>query len=369
VISSVGLDNFLAFRELRLETRALTLLSGANSAGKSSVLHALALLRQSHLAGMLATGLLLNGSLVTLGTGRDVLHSEFADLEGDGTPYLGISLVDGGETSRWSAAYVNDADTLELAKGPSEAPKGGLFEAGFQYLKADRIVPAVTFPKSHEEVSVRRSLGPRGEHSANFLRVHGEAPVANERTAHPEALGRSLAEQTNAWLRDLSTGTSLDVEDVAGTDLVRLVFRRAGSDVRTETQRATNVGFGLTYALPIIIGCLSAGRETLILIENPEAHLHPRGQAIVGRLCALAAAGGAQVVVETHSDHVLNAVRLAVKRQELRADDVLLHFLGRAPGVLQPTLDTLEVTSEGMIGEWPKGFFDEIDRALGELLT
>jgi predicted ATPase len=369
VISAIGLDNVLAFRALRLDARALTLLCGTNSAGKSSVLHSLALLRQSQLAGMLSSGLLLNGSLVTLGTGRDILHSEFADLNGDGSVVLRVSLEDdAGGINAWTAAYVSDADTLELLGAAPQGRSGGLFEPGFQYLKADRIVPAVTFPKSHEEVTVRRSLGPKGEHSANFLRVHGEAPVTNQRTEHPDAAGRSLSEQTNAWLRELSRETLLDVEDVGGTDLVRLVFRRAGSDVNTEPQRATNVGFGLTYALPIIVGCLSAGSGSLILVENPEAHLHPRGQAIVGRLCALAAAGGAQVVVETHSDHVLNATRLTVKRGELAAEEVLLHFLSRSPGVLQPTLDTLEVTPEGMIGAWPKGFFDEMDRALGELL-
>ncbi len=368
MISAIGLDNVLAFRTLRLDARSLTLLSGTNSAGKSSVLHSLALLRQSALASMLPDVLLLNGSLVTLGIGRDVLHSEFADLQGDGSVTLRISVEAEGENKAWTAAYAHDADTLELLDAPPQGRSGGLFEPGFQYLKADRIVPAVTFPKSHEEVTVRRSLGPKGEHSANFLRVHGEAPIANHRTEHPHARGRSLSEQTNAWLRELSPETLLDVEDVGGTDLVRLVFRRAGTDVDTEPQRATNVGFGLTYALPIIVGCLSASPGSLILVENPEAHLHPHGQAVVGRLCALAAAGGAQVVVETHSDHVLNATRLAVKRTELAADDVLLHFLSRSPRVLQPTLETLEVTAEGMIGAWPKGFFDEMDRALGELL-
>jgi predicted ATPase len=368
VISAIGLDNVLAFRALRLDARALTILSGTNSAGKSSVLHSLAMLRQSEIAGMLPEGLLLNGSLVKLGTGRDILHSEFADLNSDGSVVLRVSLEAEDGISAWTAAYVHDADTLELVGAPWPSQAGGLFRPGFQYLKADRIVPAVTFPKSHEEVTVRRSLGASGEHSANFLRVHGETPIPNPRIGHPAASGLNLSEQTNAWLGEFSPETSLTVEDVGGTDYVRLVFRRAGSDVDTEPQRATNVGFGLTYALPIIVGCLSAKPETLIMVENPEAHLHPHGQAIVGRLCALAAAGGAQVVVETHSDHVLNATRLAVKRDELPPEAVLLHFLSRSPGVLQPTVDTLEVTAEGMIGSWPKGFFDEMDQALGELL-
>jgi predicted ATPase len=104
------------------------------------------------------------------------------------------------------------------------------------------------------------------------------------------------------------------------------------------------------------------------LVENPEAHLHPRGQAILGRLCALCAAGGAQVLVETHSDHVLNAIRVAVKRDELASDSVILQFFTRKDGVLQPNLDTLWVEEDGMIPSWPPGFFDEWDQALDELL-
>ena len=74
------------------------------------------------------------------------------------------------------------------------------------------------------------------------------------------------------------------------------------------------------------------------------------------------------MVLETHSDHVLNAIRLAVKRGDASADAVLIHFFSRAAGVLQPELHTLEVSGDGMLPSWPPGFFDEIDQALGELL-
>jgi predicted ATPase len=369
VITRLGLDNVLAFRERDFGTRALTLLAGTNSSGKTSVLHSLALLRQSELVGMLPHALLLNGALVNLGTGRDLLHSEFRDLTGDDSVGLRLRIDVDGTEHVWTAEYVRDADTLRLISAPERPPECGLFSSGFQYLTADRIVPDVTFPKSHEAVTVQRSLGAHGEHAPNFLRVHGSEAVAMPSVEHPAAIGRSLADQLDAWLGDLAPGTHLSVEDIEGTDLVRLVFTRSGTDVKTEPQRATNVGFGLTYALPIVLGCLAATPGSLLLLENPEGHLHPRGQALLGRLCALAAAGGAQVVVETHSDHVLNAVRLAVKRGELDSGSVLLHYLSRNEGALEPILETLEVDGDGMVASWPSGFFDEIDRALDELLS
>jgi predicted ATPase len=369
VIDLLTVHNVLAFRFIAVPLKALTLLSGTNSAGKSSLLHALAMLRQSYDAQTLAGAWMLNGRLVEIGTGRDILHADPTEIESLDLVALDIVLTEEGAHSRWVAAYDAEADVLKIIEATSSASVGGLFDPGFQYLKADRIVPQVTYPKSHEAVTVLRTLGPSGEHAPNYLRVYGGEPVAGSSTRHPDAVTNSLLDQTNAWLAELSPGTGMAVEDVPGTDYVRLTFTRLGPDVRTQPHRSTNVGFGLTYALPVIVACLSAQPGSLLLIENPEAHLHPTGQAMIGHLCAMASADGAQVIVETHSDHVLNAVRLAVKRGNLKADDVLLHFFSPRAGQLQPDLETLRVASDGMLPAWPPGFFDQWDRALGELLS
>lgn len=368
MIETIHLTNVLAFAELSLPIRPLTLLSGANSAGKSSILHALALLRQSNDARMLPASLLLNGDFVELGIGRDLLHAESIEIKGTDEVSLVIDIESSGNRARWQAAYEQGSDVLELRGRPTPNTVDGLFAAGFQYLKADRIVPQVTYPKSHEAVAVERRLGPKGEHAPNYLRVHGEELASCVPAIHPEGSSKRLLDQTNAWLANLSPGTSMDVVDVEGTDYVRLRFERLGAQVKTNPHRATNVGFGLTYALPVVVGCLTASQGSLLLVENPEAHLHPRGQALLGRLCALAAAGGAQVIVESHSDHVLNAIRLCVKRDELAAENAIMHFFDRERGVLQPRISTVEVSPDGMIDSWPKGFFDQWDDAIEELL-
>ena len=368
MIDRIKLTNYLAFRELSLATRNLTLLTGANSGGKSSILHSLAMLRQSAEAQTLPGALLLNGRLIELGLGGDVLHADPVAIEGHEEVLLGIGVELDQDLLHWTAAYDQSADVLTVKAEPAELPNTSLFKPGFQYLKADRIVPQVTYPKSHEQVTVKRSLGPRGEHVANFLRVHGDEVVKCEAAVHPDGASPRLLDQTNAWLNSLSPGTSLDVADVEGTDFVRLRFRRAGPEVKTDPQRATNVGFGLTYALPVVVACLMAAEGDLLLMENPEAHLHPRGQALLGRLCALAASCGAQVSVESHSDHDRNAIRLAIKHGELQSDRTIMHFFDRESGVLQPGLSTVEVNREGMIEEWPKGFFDQWDQAIEQLL-
>ncbi len=98
-----------------------------------------------------------------------------------------------------------------------------------------------------------------------------------------------------------------------------------------------------------------------MLIENPEVHLHPAGQALMGRFLAEVAQTGVQVIVETHSDHLLNGIRRAVKANLIESQEVMIHFFrartSDAPQVLSPTVD-----SSGNIDAWPQGFFDQFDK-------
>ena len=102
------------------------------------------------------------------------------------------------------------------------------------------------------------------------------------------------------------------------------------------------------------------------MIDSPEAHLHPSAQSQMGRLLARFAAAGVQILVETHSDHLLNGARLAVKERVLPHTALQIHFFTGATkeghGVVSPTLD-----SNGRIDEWPDGFFDQSEKDLSRL--
>src|SRR5262249_11560138 len=115
---------------------------------------------------------------------------------------------------------------------------------------------------------------------------------------------------------------------------------------------------------------LSARPGALLLIENPEAHLHPRGQRRMGELLAAAASAGVQIVAETHSDHALNGVRLSVQDGKLAPDNVAIHFFSRTETNGKTRLVTASPTIDpnGRISDWPEGFFDEWDSALAQLL-
>ncbi len=277
-------------------------------------------------------GLLLNGDLVELGVGRDVLHEEYEAGKPGADPQITLSLDCDGQIYSWSAIYERESDLLRLIRDagrPSEAPSI-LVDNSFQYLHADRISPAVTYPRSHE-IAIRRGfLGVHGEHTVNYLRHFQDEPVKNGQLNHPTAKSRRLLDEAEAWMQDICPGVNLQADPIENTDLVRLSYRFGTAGLSSSNRyRPTNVGFGLTYVLPVVIACLTARRGGLILLENPEAHLHPRGQTTMARLTCAAAAAGAQVIVETHSDHILNGVRLAVKDGLIPANDVLLHFFQR----------------------------------------
>jgi predicted ATPase len=375
MLDSIIFHNFKTFSDQSIPLRSLTLLTGVNGTGKSSVLQALAMLRQSFDAGFLIGGAwLLNGELIELGTGRDVAFEDSADDL--------ISITVGGFDRSNAANKIieisvvdrksNDDVLWETTPGrrePGRWSQLAAFDVGFQYLRADRITPAVTFPKSQHAIQTRRFLGSRGEFSPHYLLEYGEDDIpCRTLIRNEEEFSGRLLSQVNAWLQELSPGVRVDVENVPMTDLVRLEFAfRTRGPAYGGPFRPTNVGFGLTHALPVLVGCLGARPGNLLLIENPEAQLHPQGQIAIGGLLAKLSAAGVQVIVETHSDHILNGIRLAVRNGDLSADQAAFHFFSRNDSA-KVTLQSPKIDENGLLSEWPSGFFTQWDDALVELL-
>jgi len=165
---------------------------------------------------------------------------------------------------------------------------------------------------------------------------------------------------------EISPGTRIKITPNSGMDLISLQFSYGLSN----DYRSTNIGFGVTYTLPILVAILSAKPKTLILLENPEAHLHPKGQSKIGELLALAASCGVQIIVETHSDHVLNGIRLAVHDKRIEAKVVQLHYFQKKEedGIAVSEVISPNIDQDGRIDEWPDGFFDEWRNILAKLI-
>lgn len=363
MLEAVSIRNLKACKSLDIRLSQLNVLAGLNSSGKSSVLQSLALLRQSY-SRPLPSGLTLNGDWASLGTGKDALHE---DAESD---ELSIGITEDSRAYEWVCRCPANAYVLPFIKQPTQVPE--FINRPFQYLAADRITPATMYPYAPQHIRDAGELGLGGEYTADFLARNRGLDVREQRRIRGSraAPTPTLFDQAAAWLQHLSPGVTLDAQELPGTDNVRLAYQYTGRkrNVKSAEFRPTNVGFGLTYVLPIIVSCLVARPGATLLLENPEAHLHPQGQVALGTLLAQAAGDGVQIVVETHSDHVLNGLRLAVKRGTLAATSVAIHYFSRIVETGAVKVQSPVVQSNGRLSFWPEGFFDQWDKSLDELL-
>ncbi len=369
MLEQLELRHFKCFEVLDLPLGALTLLSGSNASGKSSALQALVLLHQTIREHEWSTRLMLNGGSVQLGTVYDVVDQVH------GRRQLEIGLIEGDSTIRW--AFHGDRE--EMSMGTERVRLGGVeienppalrhllppnhydLASNFAtrlrdltYITAERVGPRELY--ALEDRQAARVVGPRGEHTLSVLyRVRAESIRDSLVLADVAPTG---LKQVEARMAQFFPGCRLDVQLVKQANAVTLGIRTSDE---TEFHRPVHEGFGLTQVLPIVVAAVSAGEQDLLLIENPEVHLHPAGQALMGTFLAEVAASGTQVIVETHSDHVLNGIRRAVKAGTLAPEQALLHFFrprgGELDQVVSPTLD-----SAGNIDAWPEGFFDQFDK-------
>lgn len=380
MIQTLRLGNFKCFEDETIPLKRLTLLSGVNGAGKSSVIQALLVLRQICLRGSFSgPDVSLSGDLIDLGRAADILFSaadeDFIsiELEAEQFPLLKAGFFIDSEVGEATWANLDEVgDIVELMgegglslfnAGPFGTPDVG----GFNYLNAERYGPRKALPVDDRHGRLF-DLGKHGEYVFDALLHHQDSitlPPEDPRSL-PEAAGSRLRDQIERWLHEISPGVQLTIADVPRADIAvgSFSFGREGA-LRSPEYRATNVGFGLSYILPVLAALLAAPEDGLVLIENPEAHLHPRGQTKMGELCARAAAAGVQVIIETHSDHVLDGCRLAVRDGLLSRDDVIFHYLQQIDGQAVRTSPTID--GEGRLSEWPEGFFDQHRRNAARL--
>jgi predicted ATPase len=376
MLRKMRISNFKCFEELELSLAPLTLLSGVNGGGKSSVIQALVLLSQTMEEREWGRGLLLEGPALSLGTVSDVLNQRASrkkivfDLEAEGERIVWTFKAEDRRS------LLAELDSVEIDGQPVVLgeiirwllPSERAFESkvvkeikNLEWITAERIGPREILPLLDEEGHSR--VGRFGELAAGLLYWHGEEEVG-QGVCLPD-IPSTLLHQVKGQMRNFFPDCDLQISPIEGASAITLRLR---TDKRSDFQRPQNVGFGLTQLLPIIVALLSSRSGDILLFENPETHLHPRAQQEIGELIARTAASGVQIITETHSDHVLNGIRLAVKNEVISNSDVVLHFF--SPSRKNETSSPLspKIDRDGRLDIWPEGFFDQFDIALSKLL-
>lgn len=378
MITKLKLNNFKSHRNTELEMMPLTLISGVNNIGKSSVLQALLLLRQSLKKGRLSEGLDLNKPLVNIGLGNDALYRLAQE------PVLGIELEMDNTNCRFYFDVNEEAlvsSFIPLKDGQIDI-KGmsndALFGSNFQYLSAARWAGISDFPMDTYEVKIERQISRelgQGELLGNFLYEYRGEPTFNYTNTGNDGNSIGLLDQVAIWEGTISSGITVDVQKNADKTGFRIIYGTKGAEGKKSIEglRAENVGFGVSYSLSVVTSLLSARPGALIMIENPEAHLHPDGQAKLAELMCLVAQRGVQVIAETHSDHIVNGVLVNCKRFEkegrgIDRENVSIYYFSGQDENHAVMYEQIKVLPGGQIDYQPKGFFDRIVYDRGYLI-
>ncbi len=384
MLTRLKIHNFKCFDSLSLPLAPLTLLTGFNAAGKSTVLQSILLLAQALRYGGSTVELNLNGSLVRLGTPGEVLNSgsgnvifsvedERVDIEWvfqakDRTRGVSLTVSKVGVKSGDGKREYEKIDSLDMF-----LPSGCNSDAvqlverlrEMVFLSAVRIGGADAFPYPDEASPVHTDVGVQGEFAPWWFQRFMDEEI-DESRCHASDPATTLRRQFNAWAGELFPGAQGNAQLIDKTNLVRLELRIG--DIG-DWRRPSNIGYGLTYAFPIIVSGLLAKPKQILIIDSPEAHLHPLGQSHMGRFLAKAAAAGVQVIIETHSDHVINGIRLSTQNQTISPDKIAIHFFrppGDASDVLPRVVSPL-IDAQGNLSDWPEGFCDQSEQDMARL--
>src|SRR5947209_10087418 len=363
MISGFQIKNFKCFEDLSLALGHLTLLTGFNGGGKSTAIQPLLLLSQNMRSSNAPTNYALNGLLTQLGTVGDVLPSDVSTAPVEF--FIRTDLI----TLHWSfLARAGDRfltiktkdtaiDNVSVRQEMDATLKIERTLSKLIYISAVREGTADAFPSPNVSDDEFSTIGVDGRFAPYWYVQMADEEVSVERR-HPKEPAGTFRKQVDAWMGALFRSAQANVQALPQVSLLCLQFRL--SEIGPWRIPA-NIGYGLTYAFPILVALLTARKDQVVVIDSPEAHLHPSAQSEMGRILAHFAGAGVQIVVETHSDHLLNGARLAVKEGRLPHSSLQIHFFSGATseghGVVSPTVD-----SEGRVYEWPTGFFDQSEK-------
>jgi len=383
-IKNISIKNFKSLKEIDLKLNNLTLITGVNSSGKSSFIQAILLFKQNQEKFYAVRGskiININDKYVQLGNKGDILfETSFIDDED-----IKIQ-IENSKRMHTLKFNTNDLEIKDIKLLPEENEHlFNIFYDDFQYITTDRAVPSISYMMSDEEID-KNLIGTRGEFSAHYLASNARNKIPLATLKHPKSQTDQLLENVSLWLSEISNNIEVKAKIYSELQQVNLTYsysynhdysytNEETKEVTTGTENkntkeytSLNVGFGITYVLPIIVAILKVKKGDLLIIENPESHLHPAGQSKIAELCAIAAANGVQIIVETHSDHFLNGIMIATKNKILKPEESKVYFFKKEQGELETKIDELNINSEGRIDKWPENFFDQYENDMMELL-
>lgn len=360
---NLSVEGYKCFEEnTAFEFNNITLLTGANSAGKSSVIQSLLLLKKIAQASISKQGpwidLDLNDPNYALELGKyDDIKTRLDDDYDDLFNYnpIDISFVlDGGKAKIELADNIEAENIVNVCSDEKSIESfKKILDNGFVYLNAERMAPHYVYKNTNNA----DYCDCHGTNTGNVIQRH-ENDNCSIKRAYSNSDKNKWSIELDNWVDYIFPGVTVRVVS-SGDDFYQ---------VKVLGNAATNVGFGITYALPILVSGLTVPEDGILIVENPEAHLHAKAQSNMGYFLARMAAAGVRVIIETHSEHVVNGIRRMIVegKTDMSHEDMTIYFFqnkNEKNGIKEITMDEI-----GNLSEFPVDFFDQVRQDMAELM-
>ncbi len=373
MIKTIGLRGFKCFNERKdIPLKQVTILYGKNGRGKSTVSQSLLLLAQSMRKYNSLNHLVINDGYVNLGLFDELINKNSASesfeiyLEPEAGESVAVIFEPIDKYPQYGALVsqrLNGKETFEEMSGSGDgmgsSQESEAFSSGVTsdtailqglkdtiYVSADRNGPVNDVQNVYQQGEV--PLNPYGQNIINVIAEQGSGFLA----------------ELEHHLSYILSGASISIHFVQ--DRIELGLNSSNGG---DTMRPINVGFGYSYVLPVIVAAMLAKPKSLVIVENPEAHLHSGAQSrLANFLITQAVSRDFQLILETHSDHVINGLRISAKNKAINpSDTVILHF-SHADDSITPEIEEIKCDKNGNLSSFPDDFMDEWTKQLLELV-
>lgn len=378
MINKVTLEGFKCFGKRTLfPLSQVSILTGLNGRGKSTLIQAILSTTQSLTQSGLSS-IEWNGALVSLGEFDDVLTRGFDrgeigfgfETDDNVDKTLSFSLRKDNTKSQsalFSSLLVDGVDRV-TEMGLMTADNECLMDADGKMLivkelgSTSDIVSWHNFRNASYVSADRQGPVNRVKYVVQDDKLHLDVHGSNLLNIL-EAMTDQQRESVRKAMSEILRGGSLSVVKENEDVVLSLDSTDSGA-----LFKPTNVGYGYGYILSTLVALELAEEKSLFVIENPEAHLHPGAQAALAEhLLQVTNAKSLQLIIETHSDHIINTCLVEVKKKRISPEAISLLFFGKeADDVCD--VRRLDITDQGRVKDAPVDFFDQIDKSLEVLV-
>lgn len=328
-IKKLELKNFKCYSEIEFEFGEVNVISGKNSSGKSTIIQSILIFNNSINKELLDLQNMKNINLIGF---KEVLNQNEENAE-EFSVSINSNIIEYKEAFSDNNRPINNICTVNTESNLKTE------DLKVIYLGAERTLSSIQIPKIQSKSYIPNS---NNEHLADYLYI-------NDQGLRPNSIKKKLEK----YLIDLEfINEKIDIRP-SGRVYQLLI----------DNKEVEHVGVGVKYVIPLLLSALS-NENSVIIIENPEIHMHPRAQTkLISQLVEICKNNNNQLVFETHSDHVINEIRLQVKNNIINNEKAKIYFIGD-----QVQVREIEIDSSGKLNRRVDGFFDEFEKQLGKLL-